>query len=132
MKLVYIKDENTLWLIKSEISNSAGNLCLHLIGNLNHFIGAVLGNNGYVRNRDNEFSAKSIPRKELISEIEKTIDVVNKTLNNLSEEDFEKGFPFRKSWKNCKNGFYAFSFVNTFQLSLRSNKLSQKIDIEIF
>ena len=32
------KDEDNLWLIKKGIDNSAGNLCLHLIGNLSHFI----------------------------------------------------------------------------------------------
>jgi hypothetical protein len=45
-------------IIADGISNSAGNLCLHLIGNLNHFIGATLGNTGYVRNREQEFSSK--------------------------------------------------------------------------
>ena len=49
-------DENKLWIIKSEINNSAGNLCLHLIGNLNHFIGATLGNSDYKRDRNSEFS----------------------------------------------------------------------------
>lgn len=58
------KDENSLWIVKCGISNSAGNLCLHLVGNLNHFIGAVLGNTGYVRNREKEFSAKNLPRTE--------------------------------------------------------------------
>ena len=74
-------DESKLWIITEGISNSAGNLCLHLTGNLNHFIGATLGNTGYVRNRDNEFLLKDIPRKELIGNIEKTIAVNNS--NNL-------------------------------------------------
>ena len=34
------RDEHNLWLVDKEITNSAGNLCLHLIGNLNAFIGA--------------------------------------------------------------------------------------------
>ena len=38
--------EENLWLVKDGIGNSAGNLCLHLIGNLSHFIGAMLGNTG--------------------------------------------------------------------------------------
>ena len=59
-------DESRLWVIKSEIKNSAGNLCLHLTGNLQHFIGAVLGKTGYVRNRDAEFSDKNIPRSRLV------------------------------------------------------------------
>ncbi len=55
------KDEKKIWEISGEIKNSAGNLCLHLCGNLQHFIGAVLGNSGYIRNRDAEFSRKNVP-----------------------------------------------------------------------
>ncbi len=43
------QNEENLWIIDKNISNSAGNLCLHLVGNLNHFIGEQLGNTGYVR-----------------------------------------------------------------------------------
>jgi len=35
---LYEKDSN-LWKVESSIKNSGGNLCLHLIGNLNTFIG---------------------------------------------------------------------------------------------
>ena len=41
------KDEKKIWEISGEVKNSAGNLCLHLCGNLQHFIGAALGNSGY-------------------------------------------------------------------------------------
>ena len=57
------KDEKKIWVISGEVKNSAGNLCLHLCGNLQHFIGAVLGNSGYVRNRDAEFTRKNVPVK---------------------------------------------------------------------
>jgi len=87
------KVEKNLWKISGEIKNSAGNLCLHLCGNLQHFIGAVLGKSGYVRNRDAEFSKKNIPLKELISEIELTTKVVEKTLNELNEAILTKTYP---------------------------------------
>ena len=87
------KDEKTLWKISGDIKNSSGNLCLHLCGNLQHFIGAVLGNSGYVRNRDAEFSRKYVPLKELIDEIELTAKVVQKTLKELKEEELSKTFP---------------------------------------
>jgi len=79
------KDERKIWEISGEIKNSAGNLCLHICGNLQHFIGAVLGNSGYVRNRDAEFSRKNVPFKELLKEIDDTIKIVKKTLNELPE-----------------------------------------------
>lgn len=87
------KNEDNLWKIDKNILNSAGNLSLHLVGNINHFIGAVLGNSGYVRNRELEFSLKNIPKAELILQIEKTISVVNSSLEKLSEEDLKKEYP---------------------------------------
>ena len=112
------KDENSLWIIKNEISNSAGNLCLHLIGNLNHFIGAVLGKTGYVRHRENEFSDKNISRIELVIEIEKTIDVVQETLNKLSSEDFEKDFPLQKHGKIVKTNYMLLHLLTHFNYHL--------------
>ena len=112
------KDENSLWIVKKEISNSAGNLCLHLIGNLNHFIGAILGKTGYERNRENEFAAKNIPRQELVTKIETTIEVVINTLNKLSVEDFEKDFPIQKHDKIVKTDFMLLHLITHFNYHL--------------
>ena len=86
-------DEMNLWKISGDIKNSGGNLCLHLCGNLQHFIGAVLGNSGYVRNRDAEFSRKSVSVKELVKEVELTITAVENTLNHLKEERLGQKYP---------------------------------------
>lgn len=87
------KDENNLWVTKAGISNAAGNLCLHLLGNLNYYIGTGLGNTGYVRYRDDEFALKNIPRADLITNIQNCILVVKNSLANLPEADLEKDFP---------------------------------------
>lgn len=87
------QNEENLWKIDGNISNSAGNLSLHLIGNLNHFIGAHLGNTGYVRHRDLEFSLKDVPKAELIKKIEATTTMVDSVLNQLTENDLEKEYP---------------------------------------
>ena len=60
------QNEADLWVTDGKISNSAGNLCLHLVGNLNTYIGLEFGKTGYVRNRDLEFSQKGVPQAELI------------------------------------------------------------------
>lgn len=91
-EITSFKDEKIIWEISGDIKNSAGNLCLHLCGNLQHFIGAVLGNSGYIRNRDAEFSRKDVPLKELVDEIELTMKVVEKTLKNLPEGILEKTY----------------------------------------
>jgi len=87
------KNETDLWEIKEGISNPGGNLTLHLIGNLNHFIGGTLGHTGYVRDREKEFSLKDVPREKLADEIKNASAVVAKTLASLSEDDLEKDFP---------------------------------------
>jgi hypothetical protein len=91
------KTETDLWKIDKGISNSAGNLCLHLIGNLNHFIGAGIGNTGYVRNRDKEFADKNIPKAQLLADIEKTTTLVEVTIANLSEADLANTYPGPKT-----------------------------------
>lgn len=87
------KDESNLWRLEKSIANSAGNLCLHLVGNLNTYIGTVLGQTGYVRDRDAEFSMKNISRQELIQKIEGTIGVVDQVLPALTAEQLEKDYP---------------------------------------
>lgn len=98
-EILLYKDENKMWLTENQISNSGGNLCLHLIGNLNHFIGATLGNSGYIRQRDLEFSSKDVPRATLIEKIDATIQVIVPVLNQLTQEQLEADFPLEKHGK---------------------------------
>lgn len=87
------QNENNLWKIEKGISNSAGNLCLHLIGNLNNFIGSELGKTNYSRNRPLEFSLKHIPKTEVIEKIDETILVLNKTLETVTPEILQQEYP---------------------------------------
>jgi uncharacterized damage-inducible protein DinB len=87
------KNEENLWKVEGLIANSAGNLCLHLVGNLNTYIGKEIGNIKYVRNRELEFSLKDVSRKELLNKIDNTIEVVNKSLDNLDESSLENEYP---------------------------------------
>lgn len=86
------KDQANLWITPKAISNSAGNLALHIVGNLNHFIGAEFGNTGYIRQRDLEFSLKNVERETIIAQIDDTIQVVTEALSGLSEEDLQKEY----------------------------------------
>lgn len=87
------EDEDKLWYVEEGISNTAGNLCLHLIGNLNTYIGAALGKSGYVRNRPAEFSLKDIPREKLLEKIGETKLMVIQTLDGLTEADLGAEYP---------------------------------------
>ena len=88
-----LKTEIQAYQNDKNIANSAGNLVLHLVGNLNHFIGTHLGSTGYVRHRELEFSLKDIPRTELVEKIEETLAMINSVLSQLSEEDLKKEYP---------------------------------------
>ncbi|MEP6628541.1 MAG: DUF1572 family protein [Ginsengibacter sp.] len=89
------KNENDVWKTKEGIHNSAGNLVLHLVGNLNHFIGKTLGNSDYVRKREEEFSLNNIPREKLISDLSSLKETIKITLPKLSDEDLKKDFPLK-------------------------------------
>jgi hypothetical protein len=88
-------DSKLIWLVKGEIKNPAGNLCLHLCGNLQHFIGTVLGNSGYIRQREKEFSIKGLSSKELIEEINKTRKILAETLSHIDPSGLEKEYPIQ-------------------------------------
>jgi len=82
--------EENLWITKGDIKNSAGNLALHLCGNLKHFIGHSLGGTNYNIEREKEFSLINIPQKELLKNIDETKSVVLSTLHNLNEAKFNE------------------------------------------
>ena len=107
------KSEENLWKISGEtrlpggqVKNSGGNLCLHLCGNLQHFIGAVLGNSGYERNRDAEFSRKNVPVEELLKEIDETKKVVDSALNSLNNDILQKVYPINVFGEEMTTEFF--------------------------
>ena len=85
-------DEEKLWVKEGEVNNSTGTLCLHLCGNLQHFIGGVLGNSGYVRDRQGEFS-KTLSRTELLAEIEQAKSSVEQALTKIAQEQLKENYP---------------------------------------
>ncbi|MCB0664591.1 MAG: DinB family protein [Saprospiraceae bacterium] len=87
------KKEERIWHLEKNIPNTAGNLCLHIVGNLNAYIGAEIGKTGYIRKRDLEFSQKNVARRQLIEMVENTISVVDESLDKLSEADLQKEYP---------------------------------------
>ncbi|MCB0477037.1 MAG: DinB family protein [Crocinitomicaceae bacterium] len=105
-EIISYKNQDSLWEIDGDISNSAGNLCLHLIGNLNWFIGEQLGDTGYVRNREKEFSVVEVDQKELIEKIDETRITVINVLSNLDEEDLEETFPLEVFGEPMTTGFF--------------------------
>ncbi|PJJ60275.1 DUF1572 family protein [Hymenobacter chitinivorans] len=85
--------EENLWLTAPGIANPAGNLCLHLVGNLKTYIGAELGGVAYTRQRDLEFSAKHVPRAELLRQLTETTQLVDHTLRHLPASRLAQEYP---------------------------------------
>lgn len=86
-------DDAIFWKIENDIKNSGGNLTIHLIGNLNHFIGATLGNSGYIRQRDKEFNDKNVPREGILKQISELKITLENVLSYLTPEDLDKKYP---------------------------------------
>lgn len=87
------QDEKLLWQTAGQIANPPGNLCLHLCGNLQIYIGATLGHSGYIRNRPYEFSARDLSKDQLIAEIARTKTAVMSALKNLDDAALHKQYP---------------------------------------
>ncbi len=85
--------EADLWRVVPGISNPGGTLALHLCGNLQHYIGARLGNSGYVRDRAAEFSQRDMPRVEILRLVDTTIASVTAALSRLDARALDADFP---------------------------------------
>lgn len=87
--------EELMWKVPPGISNSGGNLCMHLTGNLNHFIAKTIGGFDYERQRDFEFAGKNIPREKLLQDLAQCKNCVKESLENISEEQLNSDYPIR-------------------------------------
>ncbi|GAB4166207.1 MAG: hypothetical protein Tsb0033_28210 [Winogradskyella sp.] len=100
------QSEDQLWVASRDICNSAGNLSLHIIGNLNHFIGAILGHSGYVRQRNLEFTRTHVSKLEIITSIEATKGIIADVLGKLSTSDLEKEYEVRVFGEPMSTGYF--------------------------
>ncbi|MBB6111859.1 Protein of unknown function [Mucilaginibacter lappiensis] len=102
---LYQREQN-IWLVDRQITNTAGNLCLHLIGNLNTYIGTELGKTGYIRNRPLEFSSGPVPRTDLLKSVDETIQVIASTLDQLSDEQMAEEYPQEVTGGKVSIGYF--------------------------
>ncbi len=86
-------DERDLWRTAPGVPNSSGTLALHLAGNLQHYLGAVLGGSGYRRDRPAEFARRDVPRAELLAGLDAAEAAVRTTLGSGRAIDLEAPFP---------------------------------------
>jgi hypothetical protein len=82
-----------VWTTVPGITNSAGNLTLHVCGNLQHYVGRVLGHTDYVRNREHEFGCRAGTRAALVQEIRTTAHMIERVLPHVSESSLSEDYP---------------------------------------
>jgi len=107
---LYPTDES-IWKLSGAIKNTGGNLCLHLCGNLQHYIGKNLGRIAYVRNRDNEFAARGIGRAELIAEVQKTRQTVRESLETVKPSILETEYPEKIYEYSVTTGYFLIHLI---------------------
>lgn len=92
-----------LWAKPYTYGNSVGNLILHLTGNLNYYIGAQIGQTGYVRNRPLEFTDSGKDKGELLAAFDRAIDIAVATIAKQTDADWAA--PYSATGTVNKNRF---------------------------
>jgi uncharacterized damage-inducible protein DinB len=85
-------DDDTVWITRPGVSNSAGNLALHIAGNIRHFIGGHFGGIAYTRDREDEFGRRTGTRADLVAELARAIAVVRDVLPRMTPEQLDSLF----------------------------------------
>ncbi len=97
--------EEQFWTNPFPYGNSVGHLVLHLTGNLNHYIGALIAGTGYVRDRDREFAESERPSKQdLLKRFRETATMVVSTVRNQSPADWSAPFQAERSKRRNRLG----------------------------
>jgi uncharacterized damage-inducible protein DinB len=86
-------DETSVWRVPSGIGNSAGTLALHLAGNVQHYLGAILGATGYVRDRAAEFSRRDVPRAEILAQLDAAVAAAERGLARVPDRALAAEYP---------------------------------------
>lgn len=110
-------DETTLFTVLHGTSNSAGNLAMHLVGNIRHFFGAILLENGYIRDREHEFSGRS-SRVEILDGIASARQTLIRYFDTSENHSFEEPFPIPFKDQTVTKGYMYLMLLQHFTYHL--------------
>jgi hypothetical protein len=85
--------DDLLWQVVSGVTNSAGNLALHLEGNLREYVGRQLGGVAYTRQRPLEFASKGLSVAALSAQLQDLPALIERVVAGMTPEELEKPFP---------------------------------------
>lgn len=123
--LSYEADE-LLWK-QFEGTVPAGNICLYLTGNLQHYIGNIVGDSGYIRNKEAEMKARNLSRERLTEEIDNTLQTVVNTLEEVSKTDLQKIFPTNEFEEPVTTEYYLIHLLKNFSFYLGQIKYHHQL-----
>jgi Protein of unknown function (DUF664) len=86
-------DDPTLWTTVPGVANSAGTLVLHLEGNLREYVGRQLGGLSYRRDRPAEFSARDVPKADLVARATRLQLEIPQVIAALDPAAFDAAYP---------------------------------------
>ncbi|KAB2805343.1 DinB family protein [Phaeocystidibacter luteus] len=110
-------DEDTMFKVLPGTTNSAGNLAMHLIGNLRHFYGAILVEDGYVRDRENEFAGR-MSREQMLEQLAYVKQMMKGYFSAASESSYAEKYPIEFAGNEITNGFAHLQFLHHFTYHL--------------
>ncbi|PZX54880.1 DinB family protein [Algoriphagus chordae] len=117
-EILAYSNEDNLWKTDYKITNSAGNLCLHLIGNMSNYVGKEMGGFDYLRDREFEFAGKNVPKSELLDRLEKLQQVVTASLEGLDESMLERDYPLEVFGGKMSHNFFLIHLFGHFSYHL--------------
>jgi uncharacterized damage-inducible protein DinB len=107
-----VPDDEVLWKTMPGIANSCGNLATHVAGNLQHYVGHVLGGTSYVRDRDREFNLREGSRAEVVADLRLAIGAVDRTLRGLSSATLDQQYPQALGGVQPRTGVFLFHLIS--------------------
>ena len=84
--------EDQLWSMEGNIPNSIGTLARHLTGNLSHYFGAGILKDGYIRERDREFSETGLSKAQVTSDLQAAVKVAQQAVEMIDEERISQSY----------------------------------------
>ena len=110
-EIALFADDAALWRVVPGVSNSAGNLALHVAGNLQYFVGTCIGRGTYVRDRASEFSKREGTRAEVDTALRVAIDSVNGTLTTCGDAVLNELMPGAPNGMRVRTGMFLLHLV---------------------
>jgi hypothetical protein len=92
-ELASFPNDASLWQSVPGITNPAGNLALHLEGNLRQYIGRELAGIPYTRDRDLEFGTKALTQADLLARVDQLAQWLPNAVEQLPSSQLHLPFP---------------------------------------